>query len=542
MGDQKNTIVGIDLGTTYSCIAAIDELGNPVVGKNRNGGATTPSVVHFVVGRDPKDCEVGEVAKDSAVTEPDRTAQLFKPLMGKRGVVAANIDGVDISPQEASAYVLKKITDDYRERYDREIAGVVITVPAHFGQPEREATCEAGEMAGLDVLGIVQEPVAAAVYYGVCETKDDGAFLVYDLGGGTFDVTAVEVVHADDRDIVDVVCAEGDHELGGRLWDDRIIAYLEDEYAEQKGACEFSPFSKQALRSAAEEAKQRLSETDETAVNLMLDKGPARVMLSRETFDELTSDLLANTINLTRKALEAAREDGCDIKSILLVGGSTWMPQVKEALAKNFPDLELKRTDPDEAVAKGAAICAAKHMIDRLGAKRERGKHAISVEGIDLSGMSERGLELGFVTSKSYGVKARYKDGVERISNLILKNCKIDKETGIVSEDKTFRTLEAYPQQVEVELEVYENDEEAPSARLNDGRMVVSQTFDLKELRLPERAPIVVTFVLDEEGLLTVQATEPESGRSIDFEKKVLGLSPQEVAQAKARVTGIAAE
>lgn len=542
MSDQKNTIVGIDLGTTYSCIAAIDELGNPVVGKNRNGDSTTPSVVHFVVGRDTKDCEVGEAAKDSAVTEPERTAQLFKPLMGKQGVVAARIDGIDISPQEASAYVLKKITDDYRERYSRDIAGVVITVPAHFGQPEREATCEAGDMAGLDVLGIVQEPVAAAVYYGVCETKEDGGFLVYDLGGGTFDVTAVEVVHAADRDIVDVVCAEGDHELGGRLWDDRIIAYLEDEYMERKGPCDFSPFSKQVLRNAAEEAKRRLSESEETPVNLMLDAGPARVMLSRETFDELTSDLLANTIKLTRKALDAARGEGCEINSILLVGGSTWMPQVKEALAANFPELELRRTDPDEAVAKGAAICAAKHMIDRLGTRRERGRHAIEVEGIDLGGMSERGLELGFVTSKSYGVKAMYKDGVERISNLILKNCRIDKDLGVMSQDKTFRTLRAYPQQLSVELEVYENDEESASAALSDGRLVVQQTFDLSELRLPEHAPILITFFLNEEGLLSVQAIEPDSGRSIDFEKKVLGLSAQEVAQAKARVTGIAVD
>ena len=542
MSDRKNVIVGIDLGTTYSCIAAIDELGHPVVGKNRNGESTTPSVVHFVIGRETRDCEVGEVAKDSAVTEPDRIAQLFKPLIGKPGVTAASIDGIDISPQEASAYVLKKLADDYRERYGCDIAGAVITVPAHFGQPEREATCEAGEMAGLDVLGIVQEPVAAAVYYGVCESREDGCFLVYDLGGGTFDVTAVEVTHAEDRDIVDVVCAEGDHELGGRLWDDRIISYLEDEYVDQKGACEFSLFSKQILRTAAEEAKRRLSETEETPVTVMLDKGPARIMLERETFDELTSDLLANTVNLTRKALQTARAAGCDVKSILLTGGSTWMPQVKAALGKHFPELELKRTDPDEAVAKGAAICAAKHMIERMGAKRERGKHAIEVDGIDLGSAPQRGLELGFVTSKSYGVKAMYKDGVERISNLILKNCKIDKDSGIVSQDKTFRTIKAYPAQLSVELEVYESDGESASAALSDGRLVVSQTFDLEALCLPERSPIVVSFILDEEGLLSVQATEPETGASIDFEKKVLGLSPQEVAEAKARVTGIAAE
>ena len=168
MGNDSSAVVGIDLGTTYSCVSAIDELGNPVVGKNKTGSATTPSVVHFPIGREPSECEVGQIAKDSAVVEPDRTALLFKPLMGKRGVSALTLDGERISPQEASAYVLKKITDDYVERYGTDIAGVVITVPAHFGQQEREATVEAGEMAGLNVLGIVQEPVAAAVFYGVC--------------------------------------------------------------------------------------------------------------------------------------------------------------------------------------------------------------------------------------------------------------------------------------------------------------------------------------------------------------------------------------
>ena len=539
MENESGVVVGIDLGTTYSCIAAIDELGNPVVGKNKAGSSTTPSVVHFPIGHLPKDCEVGQVAKDSAVTEPERTVMLFKPLMGKPNASAGVIDGIDISPTEASAHVLRKLSQDYTERYGSEIAGAVITVPAHFGQQEREATCEAGEIAGLNVLGIVQEPVAAAVYYGVCESRDNGTFLVYDLGGGTFDVTAVSVKHASNRDIVDVICAEGDHELGGRLWDDRISSYLADEYFELKGECELSSFSHQALRSAAEEAKVRLSETEETTVNLMLDQGPARISLSRETFDDLTSDLLANTIDLTSRVIATSTRKGYVPTSILLVGGATWMPQVKEALSANFPDLDQRRTDPAEAVAKGAAICATKHMVERIAEKV--GRHAASdAAPVEIAGsLAGRGLELGFVTSKSYGVKVTYSDGVERISNLIQKNRKIDTTRKEVSATKDYVTLKGYPEQVSAIIEVYENDEDEPAAELIDGRLVVSQDFDLTEFQLPEKSRITVTFTLNEEGLLKVRAVEPQCGESISFEKKVMGLSAEEKAQAKARVTGL---
>lgn len=542
MSSEETAVVGIDLGTTYSCIAFIDELGNPIVGKNRAGDVTTPSVVHFPLGRELKDCEVGQVAKDSALIEPERTAQLFKPLMGKQGVVVTTVDGIDLVPQEASAYVLKKVTDDFRERYGTEVAGVVITVPAHFGQQERWATVEAGQMAGLNVLGIVQEPVAAAVYYGMCESREDGCFLVYDLGGGTFDVTVVSMRHEEDRDVVDVVCSEGDHELGGRLWDDRVIAYLADEYREQKDfEGSFGPYAMQALRTAAESAKRRLGETPETPVSLMLDQGPARVMLSREVFDDLTSDLLSNTIDLTRKAIKTAEEKGCKVDKILLVGGSTWMPQVTETLSREFPDVKLERTDPDEAVAKGAAICAVKHMVD-VAEKPEAEEVAGIAEGTIMGAISGRALELGFVTSKSYGVKATFKDGTEGISNLILKNHKIDRKAGVYEVTNTYRMLAGYPDQVTVDIQVFENDEESPSVALSEGRFVVEQSFDLEEFKLPAGSKVQVTFSLDEEGLLRVRAIEPTSGREVSFEEKVMGLSPEDKAIAKARVTGIAVE
>ena len=548
MENNRTAIVGIDLGTTYSCIASLDELGNPVVSKNKMGETTTPSVVHFPVGVDPKDSEVGQVAKDSAVVEPDRVVQLFKPLMGQGNRVIATIDGYDITPVEASAHVLRKITNDYSARYGTPIAGAVITVPAHFGLQEREATVDAGRAAGLEVLGIVQEPVAAAVFYGMCESREDTDVLVYDLGGGTFDVTAVSIRHVDERDIIDVVCAEGNHELGGRLWDDRVVGYLTDEYMERNGAGELSAFSRQSLRSAAEEAKKRLSETEVTQVNLMLDRGPARIELTREVFDGLTSDLLAGTILLTRRALESAREKGCNPTRILLVGGSTWMPQVEQALTLNFPFLPIERTDPDEAVAKGAAIWAASKMRERWVVNSESDEvpaNAVSDPIPDdqramLDGVAH--LETSSVTSKSYGVKATFKDGIQRISNIIVKNRRIDVDLGELSATKTYYTREGFPNQVSVVLEVYESDTEGETSALNEGRLVVEQSFDLGEFRLPAGSPVTVTFSLNEEGLLRVFAVEPASGKNIMFQRKVTGLTKEQKSEIQRRVTGISAE
>ena len=544
METRQGAIVGIDLGTTYSCIATLDELGNPMVGKNKLGETTTPSVVHFPYGVDPKDSEVGQVAKDSAIVEPDRVIQLFKPLMRRGNEVIATIDGYQITPVEASAHVLRKITSDFVDRYGTPVEGAVITVPAHFGLQEREATVDAGHAAGLEVLGIVQEPVAAAVFYGMCESREDSDVLVYDLGGGTFDVTAVSIRHIDDRNIIDVVCAEGNHELGGRLWDDRVVGYLTDEYMEMRGAGELSAFSWQSLRSAAEDAKKRLSETEVTQVNLMLDRGPARVELTRQIFDELTSDLLSSTMVLTRQALENAKSKGCNVSRILLVGGSTWMPQIERTLKQEFPHLRIDRTDPDEAVASGAAIWAASKMRERWvvseggqGGQDDQGGEAEANPLAMLGGIGT--LETSSVTSKSYGVKVVLEDGGEQISNLIEKNQPIDPFVGSLSVTKTYYTRQGYPAQINVLFEVFESDVEGEFTPLSEGVLVVEQRFELKEFRLPEHSPIEVTFSLDEQGLLQVHAVEPTSGKDISFERKVAGLTQEQKREIRERVTGL---
>lgn len=520
--------IGIDLGTTYSCLSFIDETGTPVVAKNKMGDTTTPSVVYFEEGAEHSESVVGQVAKEAALLYPDRTVQLFKPRMGKEGAVVKTIDGDDITPTEASAHVLRKMALDYKERYGSDVEACVVTVPAHFGQLEREATIRAGKGAGLNVVGIVQEPVAAAVFYGACESKEDGAVLVYDLGGGTFDVTAISIKHADGAHKIDVVCAEGDHDLGGRLWDAKLVGYLSEEYAKVTGFDgEFTPYSKQQLRTSAEDAKKRLSETPSTVVTLVLDRGPAQVKLTREIFDDMTSNLLSNTISLTKKTMENAALKGCKVEKILLVGGSTRMPQVREALEENFPGLPIEMTDPDEAVAKGAAICAAMQMIESPGCS---GSGDIGRARIPLALDGGR-IEIALVTSKSYGLKVSRDDDTTEISNLILKNQKIDPSKHALEVKERFKTK--HEKQTGVSLQVFESDLEAETVSMEDGAPIVSGDLDIGEFQLAKGSPIDVTFTLNEGGLLHIHAVEPSSGRAIDFEKEVGGLQTPEEIQGK---------
>ena len=322
---MQSTVFGIDLGTACSNASYIDATGNVVTARSSEGANTTPSVVYFT---DNGDTTVGEVAKDLALVEPDRTAQLVKPLMGK-DEPAIVVDGVAKSPEEVSSYILRKVAQDAVQSSGMDIDGVVVTVPAHFGDVERAATKAAAEIAGLNLINLVQEPVAAAVYYGCTKSDADSVVMVYDLGGGTFDASVIAITRNDEGTDIRVVCADGNHNLGGRLWDDQIVNYLADAFVSQTGyEDEFDPYAQQALRNAAEKAKKHLSSKDEDTVALNIAGLPARISLTRETFDHMTSHLLSQTIEITRSTLDNAASKGCVVEKILLVGGSTRMPQV----------------------------------------------------------------------------------------------------------------------------------------------------------------------------------------------------------------------
>ena len=345
-------IIGIDLGTTNSCVAVL-EGGEPVVIANAEGGRTTPSVVAFSKTGERM---VGQVAKRQAVTNADRTIASIKRHMGENYHVT--VDGKGYTPQEISAMVLQKLKADAEAYLGQSVTEAVITVPAYFSDAQRQATKDAGKIAGLEVKRIINEPTAAALAYGL-DKENEQKIMVYDLGGGTFDVSILEIGDG----IVEVLATAGDTRLGGDDFDQRIMDYLVAEFKKAEGIDLGSDkVAMQRLKEAAEKAKIELSGMTTTAINLPYitadATGPKHldVTLSRAKFNEMTADLVERTLKPVRQAMSDAGLKAADLHKVLLVGGSTRIPAVQEAV-KNLTGKEgFKGINPDECVAVGAAI------------------------------------------------------------------------------------------------------------------------------------------------------------------------------------------
>lgn len=345
-------VIGIDLGTTNSCVAFM-EGGEAVVIPNSEGGRTTPSVVAFTKSGEKL---VGQVAKRQAITNSDRTIQSIKRHMGTNFKV--NIDEKDYSPQEISAMILQKLKTDAEAYLGTKISQAVITVPAYFNDSQRQATKDAGTIAGLEVLRIINEPTAAALAYGI-DKEEDQTVLVFDLGGGTFDVSILELGEG----VFEVKATSGNNRLGGDDFDERVIDWLSDEFKKQNGVdLKKDKMALQRMKEAAEKAKIELSSVMSTSINLPFvtatAQGPLHLdlNLTRAKFNELTYDLVEATIGPTRQAIKDAGLDVKKIDKILLVGGSTRIPAVQDAI-KNLTGKEpFKGINPDECVAVGAAI------------------------------------------------------------------------------------------------------------------------------------------------------------------------------------------
>lgn len=347
-------VIGIDLGTTNSCVAVI-EGGEPVVIPNPEGNRTTPSVVAFSKTGERL---VGQVAKRQAVTNPERTVMSIKRDMGLNKKV--KIDNKEYTPQEISAMVLQKLKSDAEAYLGETISQAVITVPAYFSDAQRQATKDAGRIAGLEVLRIINEPTAAALAYGL-DKENDQKILVFDLGGGTFDVSILEIGDG----VFEVLATSGNNRLGGDDFDQRIIDWLADEFKKETGIdLRSDKMASQRLKEAAEKAKIELSGVATTNINLPFitadANGPKHLdmTLTRAKFDELTADLVERTMEPTRRALADAELSPSDIDKILLVGGSTRIPAVQEAVKKYLGKEPFKGINPDECVAIGAAIQA----------------------------------------------------------------------------------------------------------------------------------------------------------------------------------------
>lgn len=348
-------IIGIDLGTTNSCVAVM-EGGEPTVIANAEGARTTPSVVSFQAGGERL---VGQVAKRQSITNPDKTIISIKRHMGTGYKV--DIDGKNYSPQEISAMVLQKIKADAEAYLGETVTQAVITVPAYFNDSQRQATKDAGKIAGLEVLRIINEPTAAALAYGLDKTDNNHKILVYDLGGGTFDVSILDLGDG----VFEVLSTNGDTKLGGDDFDEKIMHYIADTFKADNGIDLLQDkMALQRLKEAAEKAKIELSASTQTSINLPFitadATGPKHIdlTLTRAKFNEITNDLVQRSIEPMKKALADAKLSLSDIEKIILVGGSTRIPAVVEAV-KNFTGKEpSKGVNPDECVAVGAAIQA----------------------------------------------------------------------------------------------------------------------------------------------------------------------------------------
>ena len=463
-------IIGIDLGTTNSCVAVM-EGGEPVVIANSEGARTTPSVVGFTKTGDRL---VGQVAKRQAITNPDNTVSSIKRQMGTDHKVTLN--GKEYTPQQVSAMILQKLKADAEAYLGETVTEAVITVPAYFNDSQRQATKDAGTIAGLNVRRIINEPTAAALAYGV-DKEDDQKIMVYDLGGGTFDVSIIEMGDG----VTEVLATNGDTHLGGDDFDQRIIDWMADAFQTENGIdLRKDKMAAQRLKEAAEKAKIELSSAMSSQINLPFitadATGPKHLdmTLTRAKFNELTADLVDRTMTPVRKALQDAGLRASDLKKVLMVGGSTRIPAVYDAVKKELNCEPFKGINPDECVAVGAAI-----------------------QGGVLQG-DEKGLLLLDVTPLSLGI--------ETLGGVCTKI--IDRNTTIPThKSQVFST--AADNQPSVEVNVLQGEREF--ARDNKSLGV----FHLDGIApAPRGVPqIEVTFDIDANGIVKVSAKDLGTGK-----------------------------
>ena len=509
-------IIGIDLGTTNSCVAVL-EGGSARVVENSEGGRTTPSIVAF---SDDDEVLVGQSAKRQAVTNPDKTLFAVKRLIGRRyedrvvqkdinmvpykivkadnGDAWVDINGKKMAPPEVSARVLMKMKQTAEDYLGEKVTEAVITVPAYFNDSQRQATKDAGKIAGLEVRRIINEPTAASLAYGMDKKQGDSRLAVYDLGGGTFDVSIIEIAEVDGEHQFEVLSTNGDTFLGGEDFDLRIIDFLCDEFKKDQGIdLHNDPLALQRLKEAAEKAKIELSSSQQTDINLpyiTADAGGPKhlnIKMSRSKLEALVEDLVDRTIEPCRIALEDAGYSASDITDVILVGGQTRMPKVQEKVKQFFDKEPRKDVNPDEAVAVGAAIQAG-------------------VLGGDV-----KDVLLLDVTPLSLGIETL--GGV--MTRLIDKNTTIPTKA-----QQVFSTAD--DNQTAVTVHVLQGEREMVAGNKSLGR------FDLTDIPpAPRGIPQVeVTFDIDANGIMNVSAKDKATGKEQSIVIKASsGLSDDEI-------------
>jgi molecular chaperone DnaK len=523
MPEGAGKLVGIDLGTTFSAIATLDDHGQPVTLPNRDGEMLTPSAIFI----DGSNAVVGQAALDVALEQPDKVASLVKRRIG-HATYGREVSGLDFRPETLSALILRKLVQDAAMRIGP-VHNAVITVPAYFDDTRRKATKDAGRIAGLDVIDIIDEPTAAALAYsfqpphGAADLAPDRILpdeertvLVYDLGGGTFDVTLVRLTQRR----FETLAIEGDVRLGGKDWDDRIMEYVANQFQKQHGEDpRTDPQSYATLAAAAERAKRTLSKLPQTSITCSHRGKVLTVPLSRAEFETQTRDLLTRTRLTTQQLLRQARLDWDKVDRLLLVGGSTHMPMTSlmlQELSGKTPDSSLAVS---EVVARGAAIHAG-----IVASRRPEAGIPLTDE---LREAFSQVIEIN-VNSHSLGIEVKHQD--ERINDVLIK-----KNTQLpTAASRIYWTVAQH--QPRVRVKVLQGEAHQADACISIGECWIE---DLPP-NLPKGSPVQVRCGVGSDGLIDVMALDMTSGKMARTEiHRSIGLSEEEIAREAEWVNGL---
>lgn len=526
---------GIDLGTTYSCIATLDRNGNPEVVRNQADASDTLASAVFFESAD--NVIIGNSAKDMVETDGERVVQFVKREIGKPNARTYEFDGKTCTSVEISALILGRLKQMVEEQ-GGSVDDVVITCPAYFGLEERNATKKAGELAGMNVLNLINEPTAAALSYCARQFQEERTILVYDLGGGTFDVTIVKMsleMNADGNEVqkVTVITTGGNDELGGKDWDDKLFDHILQACCDENGLTpdEIDVETRQLIRSRVETTKKKLSNAETAKVKINVNGAMTTINISREEFENLTSDKVAQTMTYVEDTLQKA--GNIEIDTVLLVGGSTFMPMIRNAVEARFPG-KVQIEDPDRAVAKGAAICASMLVEEAEGSVPAPAPigGGDDPEGGNTTGTTEpqashtgSGLSSSFVvedqTPRSFGPGVFNKAGDYIIENII-KMGEIMPATAV----NTYYTM--VDNQDKIVLRAFENmsyddsltpcvndmGEPQPTDPAHNVKLLGELEMDLPPNTI-KNSPIEVTFKVDAVGVY-VKAVNPSTGEIVE--------------------------
>lgn len=509
--------IGIDLGTTFSAAAKVNQLGKPEIILNRDGENITPSVVLF----QDEIPIVGTMAKRSAASSPLDVVQFVKRAMGDPTWRFETTGGTSFRPEEISAIIIKRLKEDVELALGGEVTDAVITVPAYFDDAPRRATMDAGRIAGLNVRRVLNEPTAAALAYGV-DSQTEGTFLVYDLGGGTFDVTVMRVQQGE----FEVLATHGDRNLGGFDFDNLLMRLLNDRYQEQGGSDLLADDTAEAdLREKAEIAKRSLTSVEQTRVVVAKDGVSKVIQVTRAEFEDVSSALLSRTRDIARMVVEDAGLAWQQIDRILLAGGSTRMPMVRAMITELAGKEPERSINPDEVVALGAAIQAHITEVEAAAAGTQNGEPdnlPVLASGFTMPRIRD-------VTSQGLGAialkrNARHDDDMENVV-IIPPNTKIPAKRGQI-----FETLQ--DQQTRLKVEVTQGDDEDPAYV----RMVGEQTLDIPAY--PKGAPFEIVYAYDIDQTVFIEVVDKTTGEQVGtFEvHNVATMDENEVTEAAGKM------